>query len=210
MTGPLQHRGSVGGHWEDVYATRSPDEVSWYEPSPATSVRLVTAGGLPGSVIDVGAGASRLADELLHLGVPRVTALDLSVSALALVHHRVEENASRLTTVAADVLAWTPDAAYDVWHDRAVFHFLTDPADRSAYAEQVRRTAPGGRVVIATFAPDGPEMCSGLPTCRYDAAGVAEALGGDFGLLHGERVEHVTPWGTVQPFTWAVLEAPAH
>ncbi len=196
-------------HWEGVYAAKAADEVSWYEPSPATSVRLVTADRLPGSVIDVGAGASRLADELLELGVARVTALDLSVSALALVHHRVEEHATRLTTVAADVLTWVPDTTYDVWHDRAVFHFLTEPADRATYADQVRRTAPGGRVVIATFAPDGPETCSGLPTCRYDAAGLAEALGPGFVLLHDERVEHVTPWGTVQPFTWVVLQAPA-
>ena len=199
----------TAAHWEGVYASKAPDEVSWYEPTPETSVRLVLSQGMPDSVVDVGAGTSLLVDELLERGVPRVTALDLSVSALSLVHHRVDVLANRLTTVVGDVLTWVPEETYAVWHDRAVFHFLTDPGERTAYVAQVRRAAPGGLVVVATFASDGPEQCSGLSTCRYEATDLHEVFGSDFELLHGEHVEHTTPWGTVQPFTWVVLRAPA-
>jgi SAM-dependent methyltransferase len=202
-------RAQLGQHWERVYSSKSVNEVSWYEPTPETSVRLVLSEGVPDSVIDVGAGASTLVDELLERGVPRVTALDLSLSALSLVHHRLEELGNRLTTIVGDVLTWRPDETYDVWHDRAVFHFLTDDDDGAAYVRQVRlAVAPGGLVVVGTFAEDGPEQCSGLPTRRYSAQSLAEVFGTDFTLVHSERIEHHTPWDTVQPFTWVVLRAP--
>ena len=201
-------RSNLGQHWEQVYSSTAPDEVSWYEPTPETSVRLVLFDGVPRSVIDVGAGASTLVDELLLRGVPAVTALDLSLTALSLAHHRVDDLANRLTTIVGNVLTWQPDEVYDVWHDRAVFHFLTDVAERASYVDQVRRAVvPGGLVVVGTFAEDGPERCSDLPTVRYTAAGLAAVFGPDFELTHHERVEHHTPWNTVQPFTWVVLRA---
>ncbi len=194
-------------YWDQVYAANAPESVSWYEPTPETSVRLVLSQGLPESVIDVGAGTSTLADELLEGGVPRVTTLDISLRALSLAHHRVGEQglANRLTTIVGDVVGWTPDETYDVWHDRAVFHFLTDPADRAAYVDRVRTAVPGGLVVVGTFAEDGPETSSGLPTVRYDAAGLAEEFADGFDVVTSERIEHHTPSGATQPFTWAVL-----
>ncbi len=194
--------------WEHVYSTRPADGVSWFEPMPETSLRLVLAQGTPDSVIDVGAGTSTLADELLTRGVPHVTALDLSLRALSLVHHRLEELASRFTTVVGDVLTWTPDETYDVWHDRAVFHFLTDPAEQAAYVAQIHRAlAPGGLLVVGTFAEDGPQICSGLPTSRYDAESLVATLGAGFETLLTERSEHRTPDGEIEPFTWVVLRA---
>jgi SAM-dependent methyltransferase len=197
---------AAAAYWEQVYAEKGREDVSWYEETPATSARLILADGVPDSVVDVGAGASTLPDVLLEAGVGHVTLVDLSLSALALTQARLDHLANRVDTVVGDVLAWTPDRAYDVWHDRAVFHFLTDAADRAAYVAVLRRAlAPGGRVVVATFAEDGPEQCSGLPVCRYSAEELAGELGEGFDLVHAERVEHTTPWGTVQPFTALVL-----
>jgi SAM-dependent methyltransferase len=194
--------------WEQVYSTGPADGVSWFEPMPETSLRLVLSQGVPESVIDVGAGTSTLADELLARGVGHVTALDLSLRALSLVHHRLEELASRFTTVVGDVLTWTPDETYAVWHDRAVFHFLTEPDEQAAYVAQIRRVlAPGGLLVVGAFAEDGPDVCSGLPTCRYDAESLAAAMGGGFETVLTERSEHRTPGGEIQPFTWVVLRA---
>ncbi|HQR26998.1 MAG TPA: class I SAM-dependent methyltransferase [Nocardioides sp.] len=192
-------------HWDAVYAAHAPDSLSWYEPTPETSLRLVLSQGLPRSVIDIGAGASTLAEALLERGVPRVAVLDLSVRALSLAEHRAAELGRHLTTIAGDVVHWVPEETYEVWHDRAVFHFLTDPADRAAYLERVRAAVPRGLVVVGTFAEDGPERCSGLPTARYSPAALQQAFGEDFELLHAERTEHHTPSGAVQPFTWGVL-----
>ena len=197
-------------HWEQVYASRSPHEVSWYEAVPQVSMRLVRtalAAMTPGgsSVLDVGAGASLLVDNLVARGVPDVTVLDVSARALGLVRARLSDP-SPVTLVRADVLAWSPGRVFDVWHDRAVFHFLTDPGSRSRYA-RVAGTAirPGGSLVLATFAPDGPERCSGLPVCRYDQDGLAAEFDGAFELRHAELAVHVTPGGGTQPFSWVVL-----
>jgi SAM-dependent methyltransferase len=193
-------------HWERVWAEQGPDNVSWHEETPTTSTELVLSGGVPRSVVDVGAGSSHLCEALLDAGVERVTLLDLSMSALALTSVRLAERSSRVTTVVGDVLTHDFDEQYDVWHDRAVFHFLVEPGQRAAYVAQVRRAlAPGGRVVIGTFAEDGPEQCSGLPVRRYDAASLARELGPGFELLESRRAEHHTPWDSVQPFTWVVL-----
>ena len=195
------------GHWEQVYETRSTDEVSWFQAEPSVSRRLVEAAvGTNGSVVDVGAGASRLVDLLLDDGFSDLTVLDVSARALAVVRQRLGPRSSAVTWVHGDVLDWHPGRTFDVWHDRAVFHFLTDPQDRSRYVELVQRaTAPGGTVIVATFAPDGPTHCSGLPVSRSDAAGLASIFGEAFVLGHTEREEHHTPSGVVQPFTWAVL-----
>ena len=193
-------------HWEGVYAAKGREDVSWYEESPAVSTRLVLSDGVPRSVVDVGAGASTLPDALLDAGVEHVTLLDLSMSALALTSVRLDERANRVTTIVADVLTHAFDEQYDVWHDRAVFHFLVEPQQRAAYVGQVSRAlAPGGLLVVGTFAADGPESCSGLPVSRYDADGLVAALGPGFTLVHTERAEHHTPWDSVQPFTWVVL-----
>jgi SAM-dependent methyltransferase len=193
-------------HWEGVYAAKGREDVSWYEESPEVSTRLVLSDGVPGSVVDVGAGASTLPDALLDAGVEHVTLLDLSMSALALTSVRLDERANRVTTIVADVLTHAFDEQYDVWHDRAVFHFLVEPQQRAAYVGQVSRAlAPGGLLVVGTFAADGPESCSGLPVRRYDADALVAELGPGFTLVRTERAEHHTPWDSVQPFTWVVL-----
>ena len=195
------------GRWERVYETRSTDEVSWFQAEPSVSRRLVEAAvGTQGSVVDVGAGASRLVDLLLDDGFSDLTVLDLSARALAVVRQRLGPRSTEVTWVRGDVLDWHPGRSFDVWHDRAVFHFLTDPQDRSRYVELVQRVVhPGGTVIVATFAPDGPTHCSGLPVSRSDAASLATVFGEAFVLGHAEREEHLTPSGAVQPFTWAVL-----
>ena len=195
------------GHWERVYETRSTDEVSWFQAEPSVSRRLVEAAvGTNGSVVDVGAGASRLVDLLLDDGFTDLTVLDVSARALAVVRQRLGQRSTEVTWVHGDVLDWHPGRSFDVWHDRAVFHFLTDPQDRSRYVELVQRVVhPGGTVIVATFAPDGPTDCSGLPVSRSDAAGLASMFGEAFVLGHTEREEHLTPSGALQPFTWAVL-----
>nr|WP_277602239.1 class I SAM-dependent methyltransferase [Nocardioides sp. KC13] len=155
-----------------------------------------------GRVIDVGAGASNLADVLVSAGYD-VTVLDISSNALAQVRERLGRQAAY---VLADVLSWTPAASYDVWHDRAVFHFLTDPDDQARYVDlAATAVGTGGGLVMGTFAPAGPESCSGLPTARHDAGSLARLFAESFTLEHSETEEHVTPWGAVQPFTWAVL-----
>jgi SAM-dependent methyltransferase len=193
-------------HWEAVWAEKGRENVSWYEETPTTSTELVLSGGVPRTVIDVGAGSSSLPEALLDAGVEHVTLLDLSMSALALTSLRLEERASRVTTIVGDVLTHDFDEQYDVWHDRAVFHFLVEPAQRAAYAAQARKAVtPGGLLVVGAFAEDGPEQCSGLPVARYDADALAAELGDGFTPITSRRAEHHTPWDAVQPFTWVVL-----
>lgn len=194
-------------HWDTVYATKATDEVSWYQRQPSTSHRLLaSASPAGGSVIDVGAGASTLVDTLLDSGWSDVTLLDVSPTALALVRERLGLQREPVSFVVADVLSWRPARSYDAWHDRAVFHFLTRPDQREQYvATASRAVSPGGVLVVATFAADGPSQCSGLPTSRYDADALASAFAPGFSLEHSEREEHHTPGGAVQPFTWAVL-----
>jgi 2-polyprenyl-3-methyl-5-hydroxy-6-metoxy-1,4-benzoquinol methylase len=193
-------------HWDRVYATKGRDDVSWYQAVPATSIRLVTAAmpatAAPRRVIDIGAGASTLADELLTRGYD-VTVLDVAPSAVASVKARLDDRATYLIT---DLLEWQPETTYDVWHDRAVFHFLTDPTAQTAYVHLAARAVrAGGVVVLGTFAPDGPTACSGLPTARHDADSLAALFADYFELVSSERDEHTTPWGAVQPFTWVTL-----
>jgi 2-polyprenyl-3-methyl-5-hydroxy-6-metoxy-1,4-benzoquinol methylase len=197
---------SAADHWESVYATKPLDQVSWHQQCAATSVRLVTGATDPtASVIDVGAGASPLVEDLLRAGYRAVTVLDVSEHALAVVRARLGDRGG-VTYVVADLLAWSPDRTYDVWHDRAVFHFLTDPADRDRYiAIATRAVTPGGVLVLGTFAADGPTSCSGLPTARYDADSLAALFAGSFTLRSSERQEHRTPGGAGQAFTWVVL-----
>ncbi len=200
-------------HWDEVYRTKAVDSVSWYQPTASTSLRLLhlsaAPGDRPGSVVDVGAGASTLVDGLLDAGVTDLTVLDVSAAALETTRRRLEERPARATgvrLVCCDVLDWRPGRTYDAWHDRAVLHFLTDPADRRRYVETATAAvAPGGVLVLGGFAPDGPTHCSGLPTVRRSAAELAGELAAGFDLEHAEREEHHTPGGDVQAFTWVRL-----
>jgi SAM-dependent methyltransferase len=193
-------------HWENVYETKGERDVSWFQESPEISLDLIraTGAGTAAWLIDIGGGASRLADALLHEGYRAVTVLDLSDRALATSRARLGARAAQVNWVVADVTTWQPAGTFDVWHDRAAFHFLTEPQDRLAYGECVRKAVrPGGHVIIGTFALDGPERCSGLPIVRHDHTTVGEVLGSSFRLAESRRHEHSTPWGAIQKFQFS-------
>lgn len=196
-------------HWEHVYATKLPDSVSWFQQHADRSLRLIRQTGIPSSaaVIDVGGGASTLVDDLLDDGYSSITVLDLSAAALAAAKQRLGPRADRVTWIEADITAASlPVHAFDVWHDRAVFHFLTEPAQRAAYLRTLLGALkPGGHVVIATFAEDGPTRCSGLPVVRYSADQLHAELGPEFELLAQEREQHRTPSGSMQNFVYCCL-----
>jgi trans-aconitate methyltransferase len=196
-------------HWTQVYETKPADSVSWFQAEPAPS--LAALGRLqldPSSaLIDVGGGASNLVDELLRRGWTDLTVLDIADTALDVARARLGQDARKVHWEVADITAWRPTRAYDVWHDRAVFHFLTDAGQRDAYRRALGAAlASGGHLIIATFAPDGPERCSDLPVQRYDASGLAAELGPAFRLINTWREEHVTPGGAKQSFTWCAFE----
>ena len=195
-------------HWENVYTSKGEDQVSWFQETPALSLELIElAGARPNSgIIDIGGGASRLVDHLLSRGYADVTVLDLSAAALAAARSRMGEAADRVTWIAADVTQWEPSRSYDVWHDRAAFHFLNLAEDQQAYVSRLRRALrPGGHAIIGTFALDGPERCSGLAVSRYDAERLAATLGRGFELIDSRRHEHVTPWGAAQKFQFSTF-----
>jgi SAM-dependent methyltransferase len=193
-------------HWDRIYERRSPLEVSWYEPTPSISIRRVreaVAGGAR-SLLDIGGGASTLVDEALELGLDRIAVLDISERALNTSRGRLGSSADQVEWIVGDVTAVDDVGMFDVWHDRAVFHFLTDHLDQERYVSLCERTvAPGGSAIMATFAPDGPEMCSGLPVQRYDPATLAERCGPRFELLDSERHTHMTPREVEQRFIYA-------
>ncbi|WP_440636574.1 class I SAM-dependent methyltransferase [Bradyrhizobium sp. PUT101] len=193
-------------HWDHVYATKGEAEVSWFQDSPATSLDLIRAANPDhgATIIDIGGGASRLVDALLQDGYRDVAVLDLSANALDAAKKRIGGAASIVDWIVADATTWQPAKTYDVWHDRAAFHFLTDPRDRAAYVERLRSAlAPGGQVVIGTFAPDGPERCSGLPVQRHDSASLAAELGPEFVLVETRSETHHTPWNSTQAFQFS-------
>lgn len=192
-------------HWDSVYATKDIQTISWHQENPVTSLRLI---GAPRStLVDVGAGASRLADHLLAQGWERLTLLDVSATGLDVTRRRLGDAASSVCFVVSDLLAWEPSERYDVWHDRAVLHFLTAPADRARYAELAARTVvSGGHLVIGGFAPDGPDYCSGLHTAGRSPEQLAEELAGHFSPVHAELEAHATPAGVAQSFAWVVLQ----
>lgn len=201
------------GHWENVYATKAATEVSWYQAHATASLRLILAAGVSpsASIIDVGGGASTLADDLLALGFERLTVLDLSGAALAAAQSRLGPRATQVRWIEADVLrAGLPMHAYDVWHDRACFHFLTTESDRRAYVNTVLHAVrPGGLVIVATFAEDGPSKCSGLPVMRYSATELHAQLGDPFQLLDHEKEAHLTPGGSEQRFVYCLCRKAA-
>lgn len=195
-------------HWNAVCTAKADHEVSWYEPEPQTSLELIRSVLPPGgSVIDVGGGTSRLVDHLLALDVGQIAVLDVSPLALERSKARLGDQAERVRWIAADVTQAPELGRFDVWHDRAVFHFLTDADDRRKYAALAARTVrAAGHAIIGTFALDGPPKCSGLDVCRYDAAGLAREFGPSFRLLRDLPYRHVTPAGKPQSFCFAVLQ----
>ncbi|OHV31821.1 MULTISPECIES: class I SAM-dependent methyltransferase [Pseudofrankia] len=194
-------------HWDDVYGRAVVTEVSWYQHEPASSLALVEATGVGprDAVIDVGAGASVLVDRLLDAGHTDVTVLDVAADALAVTRSRLGPRAADVHWLTVDLLEWRPQRRYQLWHDRAVFHFLTDPADRDRYRAVLRQAlAPGGHAIIGTFAADGPTACSGLPTARYSTDELAAQFP-DLHVVRTSREQHHTPNGRTQPFTWLTL-----
>ena len=188
-------------HWDAVYQRKRPTEVSWYEPSPATSVAFIHASKLRSTdpIIDVGGGASLLVDELLRQGYTDLTVLDISGTALQTVRSRLGEHPTGVQLLQADVLSFEPTRRYALWHDRAVFHFLVEAVDRKRYIAALQRgLLEDGHVVIATFGPLGPEKCSGLPVRRYDSTSLAAELGNEFALTDSALVLHRTPSGAEQ------------
>ncbi len=196
-------------HWNRVYETKQPHEVSWYQPGPGRSLALIEALALAhdAAIVDVGGGTSGLARQLLELGFTDVTVLDISAPALELARADLGRDATRVRWLEQDLLSWSPDRRYDLWHDRAVFHFLVAARDRQHYADLLHSALrPGGKAIVGTFAADGPTSCSGLPVARYNPDMLAAALGGAFTTLATSREEHHTPGGSTQPFTWVTLE----
>lgn len=195
-------------HWENVYTTKEEAEVSWFQESPEPSFELLELAGADhrSAIIDIGGGASRLVDTLVLQGFEDVTVLDLSAAALAAAQSRIGDKAQRVHWLTADATSWEPRREYDVWHDRAAFHFLTDERDQVAYVERLHRALRrDGHVIMGTFAPDGPEKCSGLPVTRHDAHSLGGLLGASFVLIDTRRHEHKTPWGSTQRFQFSTF-----
>jgi SAM-dependent methyltransferase len=204
----------MSAHWDERYRSIGAEAVSWYQDRPTTSLDLIDALGATSdaSVVDIGGGASVLVDHLLAEGHRDVTVLDVSSAGLDVARDRLGDP-PEVTWVQADLLAWDPPRRWDLWHDRAVLHFLTDGDDRTAYVELMRRSlAPGGAFVIGTFATDGPTHCSGLPVHRYDSDALVELLGGldAVDIVASRREVHHTPGDAEQPFTWIAGRLRSH
>lgn len=199
-------------HWEDVYRRKAEQDVSWFQAEPSLSLELIRRSGVAkqAAIVDVGAGASRLMDRLLAEGYTDLTAVDIAEAGLQKSRARLGDAAARVLWYAADVTRWQPPKRYDLWHDRAVFHFLTAAADRAAYRMTLESAmSPQGIAIIASFAPDGPERCSGLPVQRYSPESLSEELGPGFRLVDRRSEAHHTPAGMVQHFQYSVFQREA-
>lgn len=204
MTSAGSPRAAGAAHWDDIYSRRASTDVSWFQSVPTVSLALLEAVGAraDASLVDVGAGASTLVDALVERGWSDVTVLDVSDAALAVARERLGKRPG-VEWLAQDLLQWTPRRRYAGWHDRAVFHFLTDAADRDRYRSVLRDALDDdGFVLLGACAPGGPDHCSGLPIEHYDADGLAAELGSGFTVVDRRHEEHRTPAGEVQPFTW--------
>jgi len=193
-------------HWENVYTTKAPDAVSWYRRHLETSLALIerAADACESSIIDVGGGESTLVDDLLLCGYKNLTVLDVSQTAIEITRKRLGSAAEQVRWLVGDIVEIELEPyAYDLWHDRAVFHFLTTPERRLAYVRQVTRAVkPGGHVIVSTFGPEGPTKCSGLEVTRYDAESLHGEFGGRFRLVESSKELHQTPLGTKQQFLY--------
>jgi SAM-dependent methyltransferase len=194
----------VRSHWEQVHATKDPEQVSWFRPHLERSLELIerAAPDWLASIVDVGAGQSTLVDDLLGLGYENITVVEISQTALDASKKRVGQSGSKVQWICGDVTETVlPEASFDLWHDRAVFHFLTAAGRRRAYVDRVRRALkPGGSLIVSTFGPSGPERCSGLATMRYDASSLGSEFGDRFRLVESSLDLHETPSGAVQQF----------
>jgi trans-aconitate methyltransferase len=205
--------GGVTEHWDEIYRTRDSGQFSWTQAEPVMSLRLIDqlSVGSEDAIIDVGAGDSTLVDALLARGFHDVTVLDAAPHALERARARLiragqASGAATVTWQTGDVLSWRPRRSYRVWHDRAVFHFLTNPADRATYVNlAASAVTPGGFLIVATFALGGPTHCSGLPVARYGPDELAAQFAPHFASLIADDEQHHTPWGVKQHFTWQVL-----
>lgn len=198
----------IVNHWEGVYREKEDTRLSWHQDDPSISLELCDVAGVDSgsSAIDIGGGTSRFAERLMERGLSDVSVLDLSEAALDRSRRQLGAVGEQIKWIAADVTTWSPDRNYDLWHDRAVFHFLVDADDRSAYRDRLCRCLrPNGHAMIATFALDGPEKCSGLPVVRYNPEGLSEELGDRFTLVAHRSHKHNTPWGSPQSFQFSLL-----
>jgi trans-aconitate methyltransferase len=198
---------STASHWDDEYAAGE-TACSWFEPHPSMSLRMLDAAGVTAAarVVDVGGGASPLAGVLLDRGFGDITVVDFSAAGIAYAQRSLGARAEQVRWVAADVRNWAPEIRYHVWHDRAVFHFLTSTQDRQQYLQALDyATEPGAIAVFGCFAPDGPRHCSGLPVARYSSLDLADQLGTQWMVISHAREEHVTPTDVIQPFCWTAL-----
>ncbi len=192
-------------HWNRVYETKGPDDISWYQAKPAISMRLIAAAGVSTGepIVDIGSGTSLLIDCLLDAGFNDLTVLDISSAALEQARQRLGAGAARVKWIEADVTTFHAARPFGLWHDRAVFHFLTDPADQQKYVSALKSAIPAGaHAIIGTFAIDGPEKCSGLIVARYDAERIQTVLGKGFRLIEQVDETHVTPWQSEQRFSF--------
>lgn len=206
----LKSTGSRASHWDEIYRTRPADEVSWYQREPSISLELIelVGAGTGQAIIDIGGGASNLVDGLVDKGFRDLTVLDISQKALAIARDRINRP-DLVHWLHQDVLTWEPDRTYELWHDRAVFHFLVDEEQHRRYLEILSSAiGPEGHVIIGTFASDGPPQCSNLPVRRYAANELMDLLSG-FEMIATRSETHVTPAGKVQPFTWIAAKAAA-
>jgi SAM-dependent methyltransferase len=200
--------GSRQAHWDSVYAAKGEAEVSWFQETPSPSLELVrlVAARPSSAVVDIGGGESRLVDNLLAGGFENITVLDLSAKALAAARARLGDKGEKVKWIVGDVTEWRPSETYDVWHDRAAFHFLIDQNQQAACIQRLQAALRrGGHAIFGTFALDGPEKCSGLPVARHSAESLGMLLGSDFVLIDSRRHEHTTPWRTVQRFQFSAF-----
>jgi SAM-dependent methyltransferase len=194
-------------HWQSVYSTKSENAVSWFEENPAHSLDLISTAGIgqDAAVVDVGGGASRLVDAFVARHQAHVSVVDLSSAAFDISRARLPSSAN-VEWIVSDITKWRPDRSYDLWHDRAAFHFLTDASEQAAYVKVMSEALkPGGIAIIGAFAPSGPEKCSGLPVARHDASSLSKIFGPQFELLSSEPYRHVTPWNSVQEFQFSIF-----
>lgn len=208
LTGPRDIRSAMNSmeHWQEVYSKKSPDQVSWYRPHLEQSLDFIRSGVFESDarIVDVGGGASTLVDDLLDEGYRNVAVIDIADRALAAAKTRLGERAALVDWLVGDVTTeLLPRRSIDFWHDRAVFHFLTEVDARAAYLAQVHRAMkPGGHILVATFGLDGPETCSGLPVARYDSESIHAVFGEMYEKVGAAAEQHETPWGTAQSFVY--------
>jgi SAM-dependent methyltransferase len=196
-------------YWNSVYETKGETEVSWFQNNPEPSLEFIRryAPDRTASIIDIGGGLSRLADHLLVDGFQNLSVLDISSEAMALARDRLGDRGTSIEWIVSDVTKWTPEKVYDLWHDRAVFHFLTEFDDQMAYIARLKHALKrGGYLVIGTFALDGPEKCSGLPVMRHDSHSLQNLLGEAFKLIETRKHDHQTPFQTIQHFQYSIFQ----